>query len=108
MVSRLFVYGTLAPGRPNEHVLALVPGTWEPASVKGKLLQEGWGAEHGYPGITLEETSDNVEGFIFSSEALPSHWKRLDEFEGEGYQRVLTQAACENGKIVEAYVYALR
>ncbi|WP_281544858.1 gamma-glutamylcyclotransferase family protein [Grimontia sp. SpTr1] len=108
MVSRLFVYGTLAPGRPNEHVLALVPGTWEPASVKGKLLQEGWGAEQGYPGIMLEESSDNVEGFIFSSEALPSYWKRLDEFEGEGYQRVLTRAACENGKVVEAYVYALK
>ncbi len=26
----LFVYGTLAPGRPNEHVLVEVPGRWSP------------------------------------------------------------------------------
>ena len=35
MIHRLFVYGTLAPGRPNEHVLADVPGEWEPATVMG-------------------------------------------------------------------------
>jgi|GEM_PF-3969694 len=40
-------YGTLAPGRPNEHVLVEVPGHWEPATVKGTLLQEGWGAADG-------------------------------------------------------------
>ena len=44
MVDRLFVYGTLAPGRPNEHILADVAGEWEPASVTGRLLEEGWGA----------------------------------------------------------------
>jgi gamma-glutamylcyclotransferase (GGCT)/AIG2-like uncharacterized protein YtfP len=53
MTDRLFIYGTLAPGRPNEHVLADVPGTWERATVRGKLLDEGWGAEVGYPGIAL-------------------------------------------------------
>ena len=47
MTDRLFVYGTLAPGRPKEHVLAEVSGTWEPATVRGKLLQGGWVAELG-------------------------------------------------------------
>ena len=56
MIDRLFVYGSLAPGKPNEHVLANVPGNWEPASVRGTLRQEGWGAAIGFPGITLEET----------------------------------------------------
>ena len=37
MTDRLFVYGTLAPGRANEHILQSVPGTWEPAVVKGRL-----------------------------------------------------------------------
>ena len=41
MTDRLFVYGTLAPGRSNEHILADVPGTWEPAVVQGTLIQEG-------------------------------------------------------------------
>lgn len=35
MEERLFVYGTLAPGKPNEHVLAGLTGDWVAASVKG-------------------------------------------------------------------------
>jgi len=107
MTDRLFVYGTLAPGRPNEHILADVPGTWEPATVRGRLLQEGWGAAVGYPGIVLSEAGDEVHGFVFSSEELSAHWNRLDEFEGEGYVRVLVPAQLENGGIVEAHIYAL-
>ena len=51
MKQRLFVYGTLAPGRPNEHVLAPLGGTWQPAFVRGRLHAQGWGAAPGYPAI---------------------------------------------------------
>ena len=108
MIHRLFVYGTLAPGRPNAHVLADVPGTWEPATVTGTLLAEGWGAAEGYPGIILSEQGDAVEGLLFSSDSLAEHWARLDEFEGEGYERVLTTVQRKDGAVVDAYVYALR
>jgi gamma-glutamylcyclotransferase (GGCT)/AIG2-like uncharacterized protein YtfP len=107
MINRLFVYGTLAPGRPNEHVLANVPGEWEPATVIGTLLPEGWGAAAGYPGIVLDERGGEVEGFLFSSESLAQHWARLDEFEGEGYERVLISATLRDGTAVEAYIYKL-
>ena len=107
MTHRLFVYGTLAPGRPNGHVLAGVPGEWEPATVTGTLFQEGWGAAAGYPGIVLDERGGDVEGLLFSSESLAEHWARLDEFEGEGYTRVLTTVKLEDGTAVDAYVYAL-
>ena len=83
MTHRLFVYGTLAPGRPNAHVLADVPGQWEPATVTGTLRQQGWGAEVGYPGIVLDARGGEVEGFLFSSEHLAECWARLDAFEGE-------------------------
>ncbi|HSE41878.1 MAG TPA: gamma-glutamylcyclotransferase, partial [Acidobacteriota bacterium] len=43
-MKRLFVYGTLAPGRPNEHILGQIGGSFEPATVIGTLYQEGWGA----------------------------------------------------------------
>lgn len=108
MIHRLFVYGTLAPGRPNAHMLADVPGTWEPASVIGRLIPEGWGAAAGYPGIVLRKQGDEVEGLLFSSEKLEEHWSRLDEFEGEGYERVLTTVKLSDGTSVEAFVYALR
>ena len=107
MTHRLFVYGTLAPGRPNEHVLADIPGEWEPATVTGRLRQAGWGAAIGYPGIVLDEHGEEVQGFLFSSESLAGHWARLDEFEGEGYERVLTSARLKDGRTVGAYVYRL-
>src|SRR5690606_24746660 len=77
MLQRLFVYGTLAPGRPNAHVLADVPGTWEPARMAGRLVQEGWGAALGYPAIVPGAGEGFVEGQLFSSEVLDAHWRRL-------------------------------
>jgi gamma-glutamylcyclotransferase (GGCT)/AIG2-like uncharacterized protein YtfP len=71
------------------------------------LLQEGWGAEAGYPGIVLDEQGSDVQGFLFSSESLDGHWARLDEFEGDDYERVLTTAKRENGTTVDAYIYRL-
>ncbi len=108
MTHRLFIYGTLAPGRPNEYVLADVPGTWEPATVRGELLPQGWGAAVGYPGIFLDERGPEVEGFVFSSDELDEHWERLDEFEGVGYERVLTMARLSSGDSLEAHIYVLR
>jgi len=107
MPHRLFVYGTLAPGRSNAHVLASIPGEWEPATVTGTLLPEGWGAAAGYPGLILDEHGAKVAGFLFSSDTLADHWPRLDAFEGDGYERVLTTATCMDGITVQAYVYAL-
>ena len=108
MTERLFVYGTLGPGRPNEHVLEAIGGSWEAATVKGALRQEGWGASMGYPGIDLDQNADEVEGFLFISENLSDHWEALDEFEGEAYERVLTKAKRKDGSTVGAYIYTLR
>ena len=108
MIERLFVYGTLGPGRPNEHVLEAVGGTWETATVTGTLRQAGWGAALGFPGIDLKDDGDEVEGFVFTSENLSEPWETLDAFEGEAYQRVATEVRLENGSTVIAYVYTLR
>jgi gamma-glutamylcyclotransferase (GGCT)/AIG2-like uncharacterized protein YtfP len=108
MIDRLFVYGTLAPGRPNEHVLANVPGSWVPATVGGTLVHAGWGADVGFPAIIIDDAGERVDGFVFSSELLAEHWAWLDDFEGDGYARVLASATLEDGSVVDAYVYALR
>ena len=104
---RLFVYGTLAPGKPNEHVLAGISGEWEPATVRGRLLDEGWGAAAGFPGIVLDAQGDEVQGLIFSAPSLDAHWARLDDFEGDGYVRVPTCATRADGTTVDVHVYAL-
>lgn len=107
-MQKLFIYGTLAPGRPNEHILKDIEGTWQKASVKGILKQEGWGANMGYPGIILNDEANEVEGFIFSSNQLDKKFDILDEFEGNEYQRVRTKAKLENGEVIEAFVYSLK
>ena len=107
MIEQLFVYGTLAPGRPNEHVLSAIGGSWDAASVTGSLRQEGWGAAMGYPGIDLDEHGDEVQGFLFSSEKLLDHWAKLDAFEGKSYERVLTVVKLRGNRTVDAYIYTL-
>lgn len=108
MRERIFVYGTLAPGRPNAHILAGVAGTWEKGCVRGHLLEAGWGADQGYPGMVLDASAKPVEGFVLTSEQLSQEWARLDEFEGVGYQRVLAQVELETGSLVQAFVYQLK
>ncbi len=108
VIQRLFVYGTLAPGRANEHLLKEIGGTWEDATVTGILYPDGWGAALGYPAIVLDENAEEVEGFIFISDKLSSHWEKLDKFEGGAYERVLVVAKLKDKSTVEAYIYQLR
>ena len=100
MIENLFVYGTLKPGGPNEHILAKLKGTWQPATVVGTLRDEGWGSEFGSPGIDLEEPNETVEGFLFQSSDLGENWAMLDEFEGTEYRRVLWDVTKDDGETV--------
>lgn len=86
-LSSLATYGTLAPGRLNHHQLAGLNGVWERGTVRGRLLDAGWGAAEGYPGLILDPAGDRVEVHLFTSADLPDHWARLDAFEGAGYTR---------------------
>lgn len=62
----------------------------------------------GYPGLQLNPEASTVSGYLFSSDALPDHWERLDAFEGGGYQRINCEVRLESGETVSAFVYALR
>lgn len=108
MPERLFVYGTLGPGRPNEHLLKAIGGTWQQASVKCTLLEEGWGADMGYPGIKLTESAMEVAGFLFTSDHLCKHWPTLDEFEGDAYLRVMTEVKLADNSTVRAHIYTIK
>ena len=94
---RLVAYGTLAPGRPNHHQLNGLNGRWLEGGVRGALVQQGWGAALGYPALILDPDGPTVEVQIFESAELPSHWPRLDDFEGPGYQRVAVPVQTAEG-----------
>lgn len=85
-----------------------VSGTWEKGSVRGHLLQAGWGAEQGYPGIIIDPSAEPVDGLVLTSDQLSRQWPRLDEFEGVEYERVLARVVLATGDIVEAHLYQLR
>ena len=107
-MENLFVYGTLAPGKPNHHVMQDIPGQWQPATLKGHLHDAGWGAEFVCPGMVPSEDGEPVAGFVLTSDQLTHHWARLDEYEGDGYQRTTVEVTTDTGEPIEAQVYALK
>lgn len=86
---RLAVYGTLAPGRENHHMVAGLDGSWSRGYVTGELWQSGWGARYGYPALRWDPSGDALGVSVLSSRLLPEHWSELDEFEGDEYLRIL-------------------
>jgi gamma-glutamylcyclotransferase (GGCT)/AIG2-like uncharacterized protein YtfP len=102
--TRLATYGTLAPGRVNHHRLAGLKGRWQQGTVRGRLVDAGWAAALGYPGLVLDPLGPVVEVYLFESAELPDHWPRLDEFEGTGYRRVVTQVRTADGEL-DAWIY---
>ena len=107
MQEHLFVYGTLAPNKPNEHILAAITGTWTTGYVQGTLKEAGWGAKLGFAGLILDENGQHILGHLFSSEQLEQIWHSLDAFEGDEYKRVLTDVYLHNGQIQQAFIYVL-
>lgn len=104
----LFVYGTLAPGERNEHILHPVEGQWRKASVRGERSDDGWGLTGGAPGVRFHDDAGLVDGLLFSSNQLAAHWPRIDAFEGEEYRRMTVRVTLEGGEALEAQVYAVR
>ena len=104
--TRLATYGTLAPGRVNNSQLADLDGHWRQGTVRGRLVEAGWGAELGYPGLILDPSGQAIEVYVFESLELPNHWPRIDEFEGAGYHRVVTQVRTVDGDL-DASIYVV-
>ncbi|TCJ19948.1 hypothetical protein E0L93_03085 [Rubrobacter taiwanensis] len=96
---RLVVYGTLAPGEPNEWVLAGLEGEWRECRVRG-----GVSIRRGLRYFRWDPEAGEVRCLLFVSGRLPGMWPRLDAFEGPGYRRILVPAELE-GRVVAANIY---
>jgi gamma-glutamylcyclotransferase (GGCT)/AIG2-like uncharacterized protein YtfP len=106
-VHRLATYGSLAPTGPNHHQLDGLDGRWLDGHVRGRLVNAGWGAGLGYPALILDPEGPEVPVQVFESVDLPDHWSRLDDFEGPGYQRIVTRVHTSAGD-VDAFIYSLQ
>jgi gamma-glutamylcyclotransferase (GGCT)/AIG2-like uncharacterized protein YtfP len=85
----LAVYGTLAPGQPNHHILAPLGGEWTDGLIEGDLLPVGWGADLGYPGFRPRVGGEAVAVRVLTAPSLATAWADLDRFEGPGYECIL-------------------
>ncbi len=103
----LIAYGSLAPGGPNHGLLADLPGEWRRGWVTGRLLERGWSAAMSYPALRWCPEGGNVEAQLFVSGELPLHWKRLDDFEGLEYSRILAPFWGEDGTVLVGNIYAM-
>ena len=99
------VYGTLAPGAPNHHVLENLSGEWYEGCVHGDLHQRGWGAQKGYPAIRWKPRMGQIPVKLLVSEDLEHHWDRLDKFEGPEYQRILVPVSSGDKVVAVANIY---
>ena len=107
--TKLAVYGSLGPGRENEHVMTAVGGVWRDGyTMPGVRLDRGWGAAIGYPGIVWKTGPSVVDVFVFDSEALPAHWAKLDDFEGDEYARLYVEVKRMGAPPEIVFTYALR
>lgn len=103
----LAVYGTLAPGKPNHHIVAPYGGTWSDGIIRGDLGRVGWGAELNYPGFNPRENGTDISAKLLRSSQLPDAWPAIDEFEGSDYYRILVPVFGKDGQVMTvANVYA--
>lgn len=104
----LIVYGSLAPNASNHSVVEHIKGTWQPGKIMGILEKKGWGADLGYYAFkhTSQEEQKEIKAYILLSDELVANWQLLDEFEGDGYKRILAKYELENGQIGVGNIYA--
>jgi gamma-glutamylcyclotransferase (GGCT)/AIG2-like uncharacterized protein YtfP len=103
---RLAVYGSLAPGAENHWVLSELRGVWTKGTLKGHRDASGWGQTLGFPALIWDPKGEEIAVDLFHSRELPKHWDRIDEFEGDDYQRILVPAQ-QGAQVVVANIYAL-
>lgn len=105
----LAVYGTLAPGRENYHIVEPLGGEWTDGLIEGDLQETGWGATLGYPAFRPRTGGTILKIKVLRSDALPQGWKDVDDFEGPEYQRILVPVyeRADEGSALERRIYTV-
>jgi len=104
---RLVVYGSLAPGKENHHVISPLGGRWLAAQVHGDLFDRGWGAGLGYPAMRWRPQGGTITVDLLESPSLADGWKEIDRFEGSGYVRILVPVFVDGDFYCVANIYEL-
>lgn len=103
----LIVYGSLAPEGPNHGLVSNLSGEWKEGWVTGELLERGWSAAMSYPALRWCPEGRDIDARLLVSDDLPEYWRRLDEFEGLEYSRILAPFWTSDGQVWVGNVYAM-
>jgi hypothetical protein len=85
--TRLIVYGSLAPGGANAFMLGGLVGDWRRCHIRGHL-----GRYRGFKSFRYDPEGPEHPVWLLSSAELPRVIPDLDDFEGEGYERIIIPA----------------
>jgi gamma-glutamylcyclotransferase (GGCT)/AIG2-like uncharacterized protein YtfP len=102
---RLFVYGTLRRGSPNQYADLLQANAQYVgnARMRGRLHQIG-----SYPGaVPSDQPGEWVSGELYHLED-PTILATLDDYEGSEFERILTKVSLDDGRELETWVYVFR
>jgi gamma-glutamylcyclotransferase (GGCT)/AIG2-like uncharacterized protein YtfP len=87
--SSLAVYGSLAPGNENHHLLRGLRSAWSEGYVEAVPADRGWGVSLGFAALVWKPGAPRHRVHLLRSPDLSATWARLDKFEGADYRRLL-------------------
>jgi len=95
------------PNKVNHFILRKINGVWQKGFVLGEIKKIKLNNTE-YSAIILSKSKNKkVFGYLLTSNALKSLWKKLDNFEGTNYKRKISQVFLTNKSKVEANIYCL-
>src|SRR3990172_8794843 len=92
---KLVVYGTLAPGAPNESILKNIDGVWQDCQIKGEIK-----IHNGLKHFKWNINADEIDTKMFISKSLPEKLPSIDKFEGSKYHRILISVKVEDRWVI--------
>jgi len=101
----LAVYGALAPGESGHWVVSRIRGEWVQGTVKGHVFEITWGPATGYQGFLPDADGATIEVHVLLSDELDKKWREIDDFEGQGYDRIAIEVELASGELQSAQIY---
>ena len=83
----LAFYGTLRPGESNHWLVRDIPGEWVEGVIRGYVFEVTWSGYEGYPGFVPDPDGHRIPVSVLISHEWDRHVAKIDEFEGDGYER---------------------